>query len=332
MKKIYLAVILILLVCSSFSVAQSTFDKWMQHVEETYYYNYLDNARTDAPLDIKTDPAPIARIMGYALSLQLKFIRRDSSEHRIWLHLEEKSKDYLVDLCKDISVRLSFSAADAKRLEDRALREFAAATVGFHDNRMAALTLVHQENVPNFFDILGGGTGQQQTNSQNQQQLVDSGNQTQTEVESNNTNTGQTNDPTPDADSGDRNVASPGNYILGQWSFSKNTGEHYSGESQLTIMVQHSNSDPKEYDAYVASAGSWQQDRGYAVGNLHSRFQFYKVRDNGEILFYCFMVDQKKSAEQGRVVFTDSHRNVILYPNENRLSIGRGRRWSRWYR
>jgi hypothetical protein len=128
-------------------------------VDEVYYIPMIENMTPEAVENMQKDPTALARMLGYALSLQLKFVRRESSKHRIWLRLEEQSENYLKDMVRDAASKQLLSARDAQDLEKKVLQEFAAATVGWHDNQMAALTFVHQENAPNFFDILQGGTG-----------------------------------------------------------------------------------------------------------------------------------------------------------------------------
>ena len=340
-KRIAVTIILSIILISSTAAAQDTFSKWMDYLEETYYRTMMSNISVDTPLSANTDPGPVARMMGYDLSLQLKFVRRGSPEHKIWLKLEENSRKYLVKTCRELARRLSFSSYDAEKLEKRALREFAGATIGLFDKRMAALTFIHQENVPNFFEKLKGNTGQQQVDSGNTEQgNIGQGNATNTdgqnEPESVNTgqegeiNTQEQNNP----DNGNRTANLPRDYILGTWHFSRNTGEHYTGEAELAIIIEHSHDgNPKEYDATTVAAGSWQQERkGLGVGKYYGRFQYYSTRNTGDVLFYLFTVNQKKSAEQGRIVYNEGHSNVILKPAENRLSIGRGRSYSRWYR
>lgn len=305
--------------------------KWMEHVEKTYYIPMVDNLNDTQKIQIQVDPTMLARVMGYALSMQLKFIRRDTSEHRIWKRLEEKSRKALEEEARIASIKAYHNNEQAQQLKEKILREFAAATVGWHDKQMAALTFVHQENAPNFFDILDGQSGQQQTGNQqiDEDDPVDSGN-----TDSGNQtypNPDPDPDPIPDPDpysnQRDGRERQPWDAILGEWTFDE-------GISKLTILINHDPSgDSKKYSAHIVSAGSWQQDRGYNAGDLYGVFSYHTTRSNGEILFYLAKVDQKKTDEaNGRVVYVNSALHVILRPLNNQMSIGKNRRYSRWYR
>jgi hypothetical protein len=81
------------------------FRKWMDHVGSAYFHRVYGGMNDDQRQSRKsTRPSP-PRIMGYALSLQLKYIRRDSSEHRSGKCLRNRAGKYLVEEVKRRSAR-----------------------------------------------------------------------------------------------------------------------------------------------------------------------------------------------------------------------------------
>lgn len=246
MKSKLLISLLLIIGCVMPAPAQhDTFRKWMTHVDEVYHINMIENMTPEAVKNIQKDPAPLARMLGYALSLQLKFVRRESSKHRIWLRLEEQSENFLKDLVKTAAAEQMLSARDKQDLEKRVLQEFAAATVGWHDSQMAALTFVHQENAPDFFDILEGGTG---TTTGNQEE--DPGEAEEAE------------DPEPEPE----NPGAVSDEILGLWTWTHAYTKPHSDQvikQKLSVHIRRAGVEQQEtmygpqpvyvYEGYVAA-------------------------------------------------------------------------------
>ena len=224
------------------------FRKWMDHVGSAYFHRVYGGMNDDQRQSLQVDPTLSARIMGYALSLQLKYIRRDSSEHRIWQMLEEQSRKYLVEEVKFAAQRARMNEIARKELEAKILQEFAAATVGWFDDQMAMLTLIDQSNAPSFFDMLSGSRADAPP---------------PVPV-----------DPTPEpVDPG-----LPSDALLGKWTVIL-TGRYDIPENTMSVVVRRADStDPTKYEAHYLELGEYLTRRGFQPGQLAWKITFLRDR------------------------------------------------------
>jgi len=160
MMKQLIAFLMLCLGASGLPAAQETpeqvFSRWMAHVREVYRKPMLDRLSADERAALSRDPTLDARLLGFALSLQLKHLRRGFPEHETWKLLEERSRKALTDEVTRVARSSGMGDPARDQLQAKVLREFAAAATGWHDEQMARLTAIEQNSAPDFFRLLGG--------------------------------------------------------------------------------------------------------------------------------------------------------------------------------
>jgi hypothetical protein len=92
-----------------------------------------------------------ARISGYALGQQLRFIEKGTRHHRDWLFLEKYYLEKLDDLVENEGRRSSASNSVIERAKRDMREQFIAASQGWYNDQMAIVTGIAAGEAPRFF-------------------------------------------------------------------------------------------------------------------------------------------------------------------------------------
>lgn len=68
-ESIWPSILLIAVFISPALAQYDTFRIWISHVDEVYYIPMIENMTPEAVENMQKDPIPLARMLGYALSL-----------------------------------------------------------------------------------------------------------------------------------------------------------------------------------------------------------------------------------------------------------------------
>jgi hypothetical protein len=155
MKKGTIFLFLLLLVFSSMEYALDELTD--AEVYTLFVYQslrtYTDNWERPKKQEFEKDPSKFARLFGYALCNQIRFIKGDSAKQRIYDLLEGKIKSSIEEIAH---YRGTEELSENARLEKerQAQREFLLAITGWYSDEMANLTGVHPRGAPDFFTFL----------------------------------------------------------------------------------------------------------------------------------------------------------------------------------
>lgn len=155
--------LLILLLFSSPVLAQQedikgVMKKFLDHVSDVYLPN-IEAHMTDEEMSVVNKKMTLkARVFGYALGQQLKYIKKNTPNHRLWLDIERELLNVFNTEVEALGAARAMYPRELEQLKKTARTQFTASLQGWFDDQLVAITGVLPGEAPNFFAILGQET------------------------------------------------------------------------------------------------------------------------------------------------------------------------------
>lgn len=157
------ALFLILLAClmaipgmADESTDDELYIKFLDYTIDTYLKDFTPETISISNLYGYLDQQTQARVLGYSLGNLLKFARRGSINHKIWLILEKKLKqDIEKTIDREGQIR-GWEPSFVEKLQKRFWQECMMAQQGWYNVMLIADTKVSPMEAPNFFATVGG--------------------------------------------------------------------------------------------------------------------------------------------------------------------------------
>ncbi len=124
------------------------------HVDSAYLANVYPRLRGDDMENASKSLVLSARIWGYALGQQLKYVKKDTPQHKKWVFLDKTYLSAIEDKVESTGRKYSISASEMERTKQKIRSQYLAALQGRFDDQMYALTDVMPGEAPNFFATL----------------------------------------------------------------------------------------------------------------------------------------------------------------------------------
>lgn len=157
-KKLSLCGLLILL-CSYPIIGEdldndTIFSKFLNYTENVYQSYARDKLVSGEDILLFEGLQMSSRIIGYSLGNLLKYARRGSENHKIWLMLESKTQETMFAAIEKEGEMRGWDRDFIDARKKRAWQQCMAAQQGWFDDTLAIWTNVKAENAPNFFETL----------------------------------------------------------------------------------------------------------------------------------------------------------------------------------
>ena len=157
-KKLTIFGLLILVFC--FQILGEDLDdndiflKFLNYTERVYQSHARDKLVSGEDILLFEGLKMSSRIIGYSLGNLLKYARRGSENHKIWLMLERKTEETMLAAIEKEGEIRGWDRNFIDSRKEKARQQFMAAQQGWFDTTLAIWTNVKAEDAPNFFDTL----------------------------------------------------------------------------------------------------------------------------------------------------------------------------------
>jgi len=295
-KRAVLSVLILGIILGSIGATENplqdeTYQKFLRHIADVYEANIRIIMTQTQLKQFILNANNNARLFGYALSNQLRFAKRGTDEHRIFKDLERICRIAVSETVKRLAQKDGWSEQTRKQKERDALREFEAATFGWHDSDMARITGVRPENVLNFFDT------------------IDRENITPPQSE----------------------IVNPGvvsDAILGKWQI-QYTGRYDIPENNIVVVVRRGPGDNRTvYEGHILEVGEYMKNMGFRPGQLFLKLTYEGQTSPNKLRFSCLQYARHTTGPENERGYFLSPVNIHLNLETQTFSYGEAK-WRR---
>jgi hypothetical protein len=152
------------------------FLKFLNYTENIYQSYARDKLLSGEDILLFEGIQMSSRIIGYSLGNLLKYARRGSENHKIWLMLERKTEETMKAAIDREGELRGWDRNFIEARKQRAWQQCMAAQQGWFNDTLSIWTNVKAEDAPNFFDMLrAGDVEEDNTNTQDEEEIQDTG-------------------------------------------------------------------------------------------------------------------------------------------------------------
>jgi len=313
-KRTVLSVLILGIILGSIGATENpfqnkTYQKFLKHIADVYEANMRATMSKDQLRQFILNANNNARIYGYALSNQLRFAKRETDEYKIFKELERICRLAVSETAKRLAKKEGWSEQTQKQREKTALREFEAATFGWHDGDMARITGVRPENVPNFFATIDLASALNQTPDQNNPEIT------------------RGNIIPPQSE-----IVNPGvvsDAILGKWTI-QYTGRYDIPENNIVVVVRRGPGDNRTvYEGHILEVGEDMKRNGFRPGQLFWKLTYKGQPNPNKLGFSCQQYDRHQTGPENERGYFHSPVNLTLNMETQTVSYGTLATWRR---
>ncbi len=128
--------------------------KFAIYTRDVYLGDALKNTDPNALSPALAGKIFSPRVLGYSLANLLRYARRGSENHQIWLRLDRRLKQTLFEIIDLQAAQEGWVSVEIEERKQDALKQYIGAQQHWFDDAMVTATGVKPNEAPNFFDTL----------------------------------------------------------------------------------------------------------------------------------------------------------------------------------